>query len=67
MADITIPDLDDAIIAKLKQHAWQSGVPLDEVLRRVLAEAAWSRMPEGYTAPMAAFDANPHEDGRALN
>jgi hypothetical protein len=60
MADITIPDLDDAIIQKLKQRAWQTGVPLDEFLRRQLFEAAWSPVVDVYGVPVTVY-----EDGAA--
>ena len=36
MAQITIRDLDDAILVRLKRRAWEQGLPLEESLRRVL-------------------------------
>ena len=46
MNDITIPNLDDAILQRLKQRAWQSGLPLEESLRRLLMDAAWGIGPK---------------------
>ena len=40
---ITIPDLDDRVVQRLKQLAWQNSMPLEELLRSVLIEAAYSR------------------------
>jgi len=36
MAQITIRDLDDAILVRLKRRAWEQGLPLEESLRRVI-------------------------------
>lgn len=34
MAQITIHDLDDALLVRLKRRAWEQGLPLEESLRR---------------------------------
>jgi|HubBroStandDraft_6_1064221.scaffolds.fasta_scaffold2200781_1 hypothetical protein len=34
MAQITIHDLDDALLVRLKRRAWEEGLPLEESLRR---------------------------------
>jgi plasmid stability protein len=39
MNQITIRNLDDAVVQRLKQLAWQEGVPLEESLRRLLVGA----------------------------
>jgi plasmid stability protein len=39
MNQITIRNLDDAVVQRLKQLAWQEGVPLEESLRRLLVDA----------------------------
>jgi plasmid stability protein len=36
MAQITIHDLDDAILVRLKRRAWEQGLPLEESLRRLV-------------------------------
>jgi len=36
MAQITIRDLDDAILVRLKRRAWEQGLPLEESLRRLI-------------------------------
>jgi plasmid stability protein len=36
MAQITIRDLDDALLVRLKRRAWEQGLPLEESLRRVV-------------------------------
>ena len=41
--NITIPNVDDAIIQRLKQLAWQEGISFEDSLRRLLAEAAYQR------------------------
>jgi plasmid stability protein len=36
MGDLTIRDLDDALIVQLKRRAWYQGLPFEESLRRLL-------------------------------
>ena len=36
MAQITIGDLDDALLVRLKRRAWEKGIPLKESLRRLI-------------------------------
>ncbi len=55
MNDITIRDLDDAIIQKLKQHAWQKGLPLGEFLRRLMMDASWAATPERLRSPVRSY------------
>jgi plasmid stability protein len=43
MKQITIRDLEDAVIHRLKKIAWAEGVPPDETARRLLIEAIQSR------------------------
>ncbi len=38
MSQITISNIDDRILQGLKQIAWQSGLPFDESLRRLLSD-----------------------------
>jgi plasmid stability protein len=40
---ITVQDLDDAVVDRLKLRAWREGVPLEESVKRVLTEATRSR------------------------
>ena len=40
MHQITIRNLDDAVVQRLKQLAWEDGLPLEETLRRLLADAS---------------------------
>ena len=39
--NVTIPNVDDKIIQRLKQSAWQDGISFEDSLRRLLAEAAY--------------------------
>lgn len=39
MNQITIRNIDDAVVSRLRQLAWQEGVPLEESLRRLLIES----------------------------
>lgn len=41
--NVNIPNVDDAVVQKLKQLAWQEGVGFDDSLRRLLTEAAFMR------------------------
>jgi len=41
MHQITIRNLDDAVVQRLKQLAWENGLPLEETLRRLLADASY--------------------------
>ena len=51
MNEITIRNLDDNLLRRLKQWAWQRGLPLEDSLRLLLIEAtrkagrveAWER------------------------
>jgi plasmid stability protein len=36
MAEITISDLDDALLVHLKRKAWEKGLPLQESLRQLI-------------------------------
>jgi plasmid stability protein len=36
MAQITIHNLDDSLLVRLKRRAWEQGLPLEESLRRVV-------------------------------
>lgn len=36
MAQITVHDLDDALLVRLKRRAWEQGLPLEESLRRLV-------------------------------
>jgi plasmid stability protein len=36
MTEITIRNLDDAQLVRLKRKAWEDGVPLEECLRRII-------------------------------
>ena len=45
MEEITIRNLDEDIVRRLRAIAWQEGVPLEEALRRVLADVTQTRMP----------------------
>ena len=40
MNHVTIQNLDDKILLRLKEIAWHSGQPFEEFLRQVLADAA---------------------------
>ena len=57
MNQITIPNLDDRVVQRLKQMAWQEGLPLEESLRRLLVDAALPKT-DGRTA--AAREADHH-------
>jgi plasmid stability protein len=50
MNQITIPNLDDRVVQRLKQMAWQEGLPLEESLRRLLVDAALAPHAEHKTA-----------------
>ena len=51
MAQITIRDLDDAILVRLKRRAWEQGLPLEESLRRViLASLEADEQPDQFPA-----------------
>ena len=39
MNQITIRNLDEPVVLRLKQFAFEEGVPLEETLRRVLSDA----------------------------
>ena len=43
MNQIVIRNLDDEIVQRLKQLAWQDGRPFDDMARRLLIEAVRSR------------------------
>jgi plasmid stability protein len=43
MKQITIRDLEDSVVHRLKKIAWAEGVPPDETARRLLIEAIQSR------------------------
>jgi plasmid stability protein len=36
MTKITIRNLDDALLVRLKRKAWENGLPLEESLRRLI-------------------------------
>jgi plasmid stability protein len=49
MAQITIRDLDDSILVRLKRRAWEQGLPLEESLRRlILAGLETDEHPEDF-------------------
>ena len=45
MKQIAIRDLDDSVIHMLKKIAWTEGKSPDDVARRLLIEAIYSRFP----------------------
>jgi hypothetical protein len=47
MYDITIRNLDDACLQRLRQLAWQDGRSVEEIARALVLEAAKSREPSG--------------------
>ena len=53
MNQIVIRNLDNEIIQRLKQLAWQDGRPFDELARRLLIEAVHSRAGR---RPLVEFD-----------
>ncbi len=46
MNEITIRNLDNADVQRLRQLAWQDGRPLEEIVRSLLIEAAKARDPK---------------------
>jgi hypothetical protein len=40
MGKLTIQNLDDALLVQLKRRAWEQGLPLNEMLRRLLESVA---------------------------
>lgn len=40
---VTIANLDQRVVQRLKQLAWQSSLPFEEFVRQVLIEAAYAR------------------------
>jgi len=40
MGKLTIHDLDDALLVQLKRRAWEQGLPLNEMLHRLLESVA---------------------------
>ena len=55
MNQIVIRNLDDIIIQRLKQLAWQDGRSFDDMARRLLVEAVRSRAAR---RPLAEIDSN---------
>ena len=55
MNQIVIRNLDDIIIQRLKQLAWQDGSSFDDMARRLLVEAVRSRAAR---RPLAEIDSN---------
>jgi hypothetical protein len=55
MAQITIHDLDDALLVRLKRRAWEQGLPLEGSLRRLIL------------ASLEADDEHPDEFSAVLN
>lgn len=51
MNEITIRNLDNADVQRLRQLAWQDGRPLEEIVRFLLLEAAKARDPKRVTNP----------------
>jgi len=51
MNEITIRNLDNADVRRLRQLAWQDGRPLEEIVRSLLIEAAKARDPKRVTFP----------------
>jgi plasmid stability protein len=45
MEEITIRNLDEGVVRKLRALAWKDGVPVEEALRRLLAEVTQRRAP----------------------
>jgi hypothetical protein len=40
MGKLTIQNVDDALLVQLKRRAWEQGLPLNEMLRRLLESVA---------------------------
>jgi plasmid stability protein len=40
MKDIMISNLDEGVVRKLRQQAFEEGVPLEDSLKRILSDAA---------------------------
>ena len=55
MNQIVIRNLDDIIVQRLKQLAWQDGRSFDDMARRLLVEAVRSRSAR---RPLAEIDSN---------
>ena len=55
MNQIVIRNLDDIIIQRLKQLAWQEGKSFDDMARRLLVEAVRSRSAR---RPLAEIDSD---------
>jgi plasmid stability protein len=47
MNEIMIRNLDDNLLRRLKQRAWQKGLPLEESLRLLLIDATRKAPPGG--------------------
>ena len=45
MNEITIRDLDNASVQSLRRLAWRNGMPVEEIARSLLVEAARAREP----------------------
>ena len=45
MEEITIRNLDEGIVRRLRTIAWNEGVPLEDVLRRALTDVTQIRTP----------------------
>jgi plasmid stability protein len=43
MNEITIRDLDNASVQSLRRLAWRNGMPVEEIARSLLIEAAQAR------------------------
>ena len=55
MAQVTIHDLDDALLVRLKRRAWEQGLPFEESLRRLIL------------ASLEADDGHPDDFSAMLN
>ncbi|TCZ57846.1 hypothetical protein [Roseicella aquatilis] len=70
MADLLIPDIDDAVVRRLEQLAQAEGVSLDVFAGRILCREAFMPDPvtatEPLTADLAAMRATqPRQDGNS--
>jgi hypothetical protein len=63
MADLIIPDFDDAVLIRLKRRAWEQGLPLAESLRRCLIASL--EIEEGQPEPVPHAYCRSRLDGRA--
>ena len=73
MNHITIQNLDDKVLLRLKEIAWHSGQTFEEFLRRVLIDAATRQTQEEFRKPgrlslaSAHLEPDPRTDGYAAS